>query len=133
MDLPSVRKVIHWIVCQKAFDTFIMIVILLSRCSSHLVHHHFYHHLHHHQLYTTFVDSFAIAAEDPVDENNPRCEFNANGDLEIQQLLAKKRCDRFFYSMELSPGISTWEKQITFSRSPSLPKFALRYIHLTAS
>ena len=90
------RKVIHWIVCQKAFDTFIMIVILLSRCSSHLVHHHFYHHLHHHQLYTTFVDSFAIAAEDPVDENNPRCKINANGDFEIQQILAKKDVIVFF-------------------------------------
>ena len=40
------RKVIHWFVCAPAFDKFIMIVIVFS--------------------------SLAIAAEDPVDEDNPR-------------------------------------------------------------
>ena len=58
------RKLIHWFVCAPAFDKFIMIVISFSR----------YFSLNNWLNLASFLmtSSIAIAAEDPVDEDNPR-------------------------------------------------------------
>ena len=133
----SVRKVIHWVVCQKAFDTFIMIVICLSRChqKAHLVitfnvitktgiiwtNVIFV-------IFVIFVHSFAIAAEDPVDENNPRWEL-------LTQTLKKRltffiwhipKCTTNCIAKGCFLGISTWGRRIIFSHSHLLQRFAWR-------
>ena len=62
----SVRKVIHWFVCAPAFDKFIMIVIVFS--------------------------SLAIAAEDPVDEDNPRNYWLSKADYVFTITFACEVC-----------------------------------------
>ena len=62
----SVRKVIHWFVCAPAFDKFIMIVIVFS--------------------------SLAIAAEDPVDEDNPRNYYLSKADYVFTITFACEVC-----------------------------------------
>ena len=60
------RKVIHWVTCAPAFDKFIMIVICLS--------------------------SLAIAAEDPVDEDNPRNYWLSKADYAFTITFACEVC-----------------------------------------
>merc|ERR550519_2931403 len=75
----AVRKLIHWFVCAPAFDKFIMIVISFS--------------------------SIAIAAEDPVDEDNPRNYYLSKADYVFTITFACEVClkilDRGFI---LHPG-----------------------------
>ena len=66
LDYFSVRKVIHWFVCAPAFDKFIMIVIVFS--------------------------SLAIAAEDPVDEDNPRNYYLSKADYVFTITFACEVC-----------------------------------------
>ena len=62
----SVRKLIHWFVCAPAFDKFIMIVICFA--------------------------SFCIAAEDPVDEANPRNYYLSKADYVFTITFACEVC-----------------------------------------
>ena len=62
----SVRKLIHWIVTKKVFDNFIMLVIVMS--------------------------SIAIAAEDPVDEDNPRNFYLGKADYIFTLTFAFEVC-----------------------------------------
>merc|ERR1719483_1795196 len=75
----AVRKVIHWVVTKKVFDNFIMLVIVMS--------------------------SVAIAAEDPVDEDNPRNFYLGKADYIFTLTFAFEVClkilDRGFI---LHPG-----------------------------
>ena len=60
------RKLIHWFVCAPAFDKFIMIVICFA--------------------------SFCIAAEDPVDEANPRNYYLSKADYVFTITFACEVC-----------------------------------------
>ena len=69
----SVRKLIHWFVCAPAFDKFIMIVICFA--------------------------SFCIAAEDPVDEANPRNYYLSKADYVFTITFACEVCLKVIVSL----------------------------------
>ena len=82
----SVRKVIHWFVCAPAFDKFIMIVIVLS--------------------------SLAIAAEDPVDEDNPRNYWLSKADYVFTITFACEVCLKVqdIISLHFKINTNTYQK-----------------------
>ena len=77
------RKLIHWFVCAPAFDKFIMIVISFSR----------YFALNNSDLASIYMMfSIAIAAEDPVDEDNPRNYYLSKADYVFTITFACEVC-----------------------------------------
>ena len=84
------RKVIHWFVCAPAFDKFIMIVIVFS--------------------------SLAIAAEDPVDEDNPRNYYLSKADYVFTITFACEVCLKVIFK-SLSKSIFIHFKSQCFTDS----------------